>query len=423
MKLVGVKALGHSAWMLRRMLRKVWVRASLFSLAAVVVALLAAFIGPLIPYDPSLTLASGAVDNILNILATSMLAVTTFSLSVMVSAYSAATSNATPRSTALLLADPTAQNTLSTFIGSFLFSVVGIVGIVSGLYDGKARILLFFATLIVLVIVVAALLRWIEHLGTFGRVADTIERVEKATRDPLEKDGRVPRMGAMPPADAPDDAREILPKGTGHVQHIDIAELEEIACEYALTIHVAVRNGTLVFPARALARVHPPPPDTVARRIGRCFAIGDRREFDNDPRFGLIVLSEIGSRALSPAVNDPGTAIEVADSGLRLLTAFGEARRDAEEPWCSRVHASEIEPGELVRTFFSPIARDGARILEFQVRLVRALGALARQFPDMFGTEARKQAAVIVERSMAQMTFAGDRESLKAAAAELIPDE
>jgi uncharacterized membrane protein len=38
------------------------------------------------------------------------------------------------------------------------------------------------------------------------------------------------------------------------------------------------------------------------------------------PRFGLITLSEIASRALSPAVNDPGTAIQIISSHVRLFS-------------------------------------------------------------------------------------------------------
>jgi uncharacterized membrane protein len=69
--------------------------------------------------------------------------------------------------------------------------------------------------------------------------------------------------------------------------------------------------------------------------------IGDGRLYDDDPRFGLVVLSEIAGRALSPGVNDPGTAIardgagavEVAvrlQKALESLACIGNvALRDA----------------------------------------------------------------------------------------------
>jgi uncharacterized membrane protein len=48
------------------------------------------------------------------------------------------------------------------------------------------------------------------------------------------------------------------------------------------------------------------------------------RYFHEDPRFGLITLSEIASRALSPAVNDPGTAIQIISSHVRLFSLWAE---------------------------------------------------------------------------------------------------
>jgi len=130
-----------------RLPEKIWFRAMLFSLGAIVAAVAAEWIGPLIPYESDMELASGSVGDILTILASSMLAVIAFSVSIMVSAYSSATSTATPRTIALMLADDRSQNALSTFIGTFLFSIVGIIGLSAGFYDDRGRVILFFATI------------------------------------------------------------------------------------------------------------------------------------------------------------------------------------------------------------------------------------------------------------------------------------
>ena len=157
--------IGRGTWLLRKWSRHIWIRASLVSLAAVAIAVLAALAAPYIPADIQIKLAADSVGGILVILASSMLAVTTFSLSIMVSAYSSATSNVTPHSIKLLLSDSVAQNTLATFIGSFLFSIVGIIGLAAGLYSDSGRIILFAATLAVILIITTALLRGIEQLG------------------------------------------------------------------------------------------------------------------------------------------------------------------------------------------------------------------------------------------------------------------
>lgn len=418
MKQPASEIVSSAGWWLHRMSKRIWVRASLFCIGGVAVALLAAVIGPHLPYDPKLTLASGSVGRILNILATSMLAVTTFSLSIMVSAYASATSNVTPRSTNLLLSDSIAQNTLSTFIGTFLFSIVGIIGIASGFYDGKGRILLFFATIVVIVLVVATLLSWIEQLGRFGRVGDTIRRVEGAAASALQSDARHPRMGALAPVAIPKSAVSVPAAEIGHVQHIDATELEGIAKKHGLTIHVQVAAGSLVHPARPLAKVDPSPDDSVAEDIRDCFSIGSEREFDHDSRFGIIVLGEIASRALSPGINDPGTAIEVADSGLRLFMDYASALDSAKPPSFERIHAPALNLDELMFSFFNPIARDGAAIVEVQQRLLVVLAALAERHPKLFGKTARAQAAAIVERARESMPLKSNFEMIEKSAAE-----
>ena len=172
----------HWFWILRRLSRRIWVRATLFSLGGVVTALAATWLSPYIPNDLPTQIGSDAVDNILSIIASSMLTVTTFSLSTMVAAYSAATSNVTPRATRLVIEDTTTHNVLSTFIGSFLFSLVGIIALSTGLYGDKGRVVLFAVTLLVIAAIVVTLLRWIDHLSSLGRVTQIADHVQQ-TRD------------------------------------------------------------------------------------------------------------------------------------------------------------------------------------------------------------------------------------------------
>lgn len=411
---------GKTGWLLRQFTGQIWVRASLFSFAAVVVAILAALVGPYIPYDPGLTLASGSVDHILNILATSMLAVTTFSLSIMVSAYSSATSNVTPRSTKLLIADSVAQNTLATFVGSFLFSIVGIIGLAAGLYSAKGRIILFLATLVVIFLITATLLRWIEQLGKFGCVGDTILRVEHAATPAFRDAGGTPRLGAMPWEDIPPSATAVMSGRSGLIEHIDLSQMNQIAQVHDARIFIAAMPGALVHPARVLFHFDGTLDDSGLDALLSCISVGDDREFGQDPRFGLIVLSEIASRALSPAVNDPGTAIEVLGSGLRVLLAYADEHDQAEAPRCRHIHAPDLDIDEVFASFFNPIARDASTIVEVQMRLIAVLEALAARSPKLFGTAAGENARQAVERVNRAMAAPHDRIEIARRAEPLI---
>ena len=63
--------------------------------------------------------------------------------------------------------------------------------------------------------------------------------------------------------------------------------------------------------------------------------IGDERTTEQDPAFAVRIMVDVAIRALSPAVNDPTTAVQVIDYLGETLRQIGTARRrghDAGEP-------------------------------------------------------------------------------------------
>lgn len=128
-------------WSFTVLARRIWFRATLFSVAAVATALVAIVVTPYIPADLSTKIGANSVDKILGIIASSMLTVTTISLNTMVSAFSAATTSVTPWATRLVMEDSTTKHVLATFAGSFLFSLVGVIALTTGAYGGYARAL------------------------------------------------------------------------------------------------------------------------------------------------------------------------------------------------------------------------------------------------------------------------------------------
>ena len=126
-------------YLLQRLLRKTWVRCVLFSLVGVLAVGLSMVLGPSIPDDVAVKLGSDAIGSILHIIATSMLTVTIFSASTMVSSFTAVASSATPRASQLMIEDTTIQNTLATFIGAFLYSVIALIGLNAQIYGGGGR--------------------------------------------------------------------------------------------------------------------------------------------------------------------------------------------------------------------------------------------------------------------------------------------
>lgn len=411
-------------WQLSVIARRIWFRATLFCIAAVATALVAILVSPYIPADLSAKIGADSVDRILGIIASSMLTVTTFSLSTMVSAFSAATNNVTPRATRLVMEDSTTQNVLATFIGSFLFSLVGIVALTTGAYGAQGRIVLFAVTIVVIILIVVTLLRWIDHLSRLGRVTETTRRVEQSTITAVEKWRARPNLGGneLGKGIAPPTDPQNLVAGdkVGYVQHVDAGALSAIADAISADIFVVAIPGKVVGPGRTIAWASRVLDDDAREQILSCFAVDDTRSFDQDPRFGASVLTEIASRALSPAVNDPGTAIDVLSRTYRILVAWRDAGKSADEKVAyPRLSVASLELSDLFDDLFTPIARDGAGLIEVGLRLQKTLGLVADLGCD-YRTHAIRLSQEALERADKALHTDADRMRLKDVASPLI---
>ncbi|OLP43665.1 DUF2254 domain-containing protein [Rhizobium oryziradicis] len=390
-------------WIALRFVKRLWFRPAIFALIGLATALFSVFFSPQLPPSLAGKIGADAVDGILNILATSMLTVTTFSLTTMVTAYGSAASNATPRATRLVVEDSTTQNVLATFIGAFLFSLVGIVSLSTGAYGDQGRVILFVATLLVIAVIVLTLLKWVDHLSRLGQMIDTIGRVEAATANAVKARQGNPYLGALPlPKDLASDISgfTIHAQSIGYVQHVDVGTLNMIAQAHNTVLDLLAVSGSFVGPNRPIARLGVAVDDDAIASIQGAFTIAETRSYEQDPRFGFCVLSEIASRALSPAVNDPGTAIDVIGRAVRLLVMMqpdAEKKADPEQETPDvafphvRVPALSIE--DLFADVFAPIGRDGAAMIEVQIRLQKAfvdLSSCGNDFKRAARTQSRR---------------------------------
>ena len=401
-------------WILGRIRRQLWWQALAYGLLGIVTAFLALAAETVFPWELPWNISREAVAGLLGVISSSMLAVTTFSLGAMTAAFGAVTANVTPRATPLLMEDRLTHNVLSTFIGAFVFSIVGTIVLQTGSYGDRGRSVLFLITIVVIVLIVVQLLRWINHLISLGRVGATIERVEGAARAAMEERLAVPYLGANPwlaGQDPPADAVRIDALATGYIQFIDMAHLSDLADAHDLQIRIPRNAGAFVYDDTVLAWVSGQVDDDVGRQIREQFILSSQRTFEQDPRFGLIVMAEIGSRALSSATNDAGTALDVIGRLTRLLIAWSRGRADEEVSY-PRLHLRPLSDEDMFDDAFMIMGRDGGHLLEIQIRLQKSLSMLQGRGSAGFRAAARHHADLAMARAKASDMLPEDLDKL-----------
>lgn len=189
------------------------------------------------------------------------------------------------------------------------------------------------------------------------------------------------------------------------MQRIDVAALQARAVKSQLRVVVSALPGAFCTPNRPVAWVIPDAAGSVsdkdAEAIAAEFVIGDARLFDQDPRYGLLVLSEIASRALSTGVNDPGTAIVVTGTLVRLFALWNECGKEAgaSKVQHDRVAVPELSMSDMFDDAFTGISRDGAGTVEVTVRLLKALESLAATADGAMRDSALRHARLALVRA------------------------
>ncbi|MGB3408431.1 MAG: DUF2254 domain-containing protein [Jannaschia sp.] len=403
-------------WELRAFARHIWVRITLISGLALLAAGVTPLLSPLLPEAMKDRIDAATVTDLLSILTNSMLAVATFSLSVMVAAHHYAASQVTPRSHRLLRHDGRTQSVLATFIGAFVYALVALIVINAGLFDGRDYAVVYGVTILVIALVIVALVRWVQQISGLGSVEATTNRVEAVTRAAIDSRMSQPSMGARPAVDVPKGAIPIFTKSFGWVEHIDRQALSDRAETLGATIHLAVQSGDRITPGTTLMHVD------IARmtvddmaELEAAVVVGSMRSFDQDPAFGLEVMSEIAQRALSPGLNDPRTATDVVARQVALLARWRDVSV-ADEPEFPNLHVPSLSAKVLVNVALDCIARDGAHLVEVQLAVQRALAHLADHEAAEMRSAARHVSERALARSDANLSLAEDRAAVRSAA-------
>lgn len=390
---------------------QLWLVPAYWAIFAVIFAFIARFFGDMLQTGILPDIERSTLDGLLSIVASSMLSVSTFSLSIMVSAFSSAANGATPRAMNLVMADDNTRTAIASFIAAFIYAVIAKTALGMEYYGQNGRFILFVGTIAVLVYLIVTLIRWVFTLSQLGSLGNTLHKISAKTESALDHYYTAPDMGAAWKGSLQQPVRPIYAKQPGYLTHIDMASLQKLAEEHETYVSIIIRPGKLLTPNTVMACLSAGQGDAdLAEKFAGCFVINQERTYEQDPQWGLNVLSEAAQRALSPGINDPGTAISVMVMILRLLT---KPHPECEETQYDRLSIIAADSSQWLPQTFLPIARDGAGAAEVGLTMQKVLAGIAANSQDPhIATSAADTAHAVLKRFEQILDFEDDKERL-----------
>lgn len=258
----------------------------------------------------------------------STVAASTFTLVVLVTsavllAIQLGSAQLTPRIIALVYRNPYQKLAFSVFVFTFTFSAMVLVRI-----DESAPRIASYVAGYSFLVCLALFIVFIDHVGKALKPSSAVRNVALLGRTliraayslKLEED-LAPSTGIK--AITSQESRTVIGTVDGVVLAFDMKGLVALAQRYDCVVELVPEVGQFVADGDTLFRIYQGGEGLTDSQLRNSVAIGEERTPEQDPLFAFRILVDIAAKALSPAINDPTTAVIAIDQIHHLLRDVG----------------------------------------------------------------------------------------------------
>jgi uncharacterized membrane protein len=354
---------------------------------------------------------------ILSGLSTSMLTFLVFVLSSMLLVVQLASAQLTPRIIAMAFADRVGKAMVSVLVFSNAFAL-GVLGRIEAVRVPQMSVLI---ALVSALIGIVLFLWFVQRLGSRLRPISVLRLVSEQGRSvidsvyPLPFDVARSEHAAYLPEVLQKDARVIdHGRDSGVLLAFGESVLVRTAQAADCIIEMVAQVGDFVSRGDPLFRISPAARLVDDKALQDAVALGPERTLEQDPGFAFRIMVDIASRALSPAINDPTTAVLAIDQIHRLLRHVGSRQLDSGMICDSEGKLRLIVPAprweDFVCLAVSEIRLFGAKSLQVPRRLQAMLEHLIEVLPSPRAPALRQELALLHKAVDREYPEAEDRQ-------------
>jgi len=371
-----------------------WVWPGISAVAALLVGFTVSQID-VTPGSPLAPLAfQGTADDaraLLTIIAGTVVTVIALVLGLTVVALQLSTTQFSPRLLRKFLRDRANQIVLSVFVATFVYSSAGLytVGLAAGARVEQFPRLAVSGAIVLLFASMAMVVYFADHLAHSIQVDAIGARVEKDTLTVVRS-----RLGGVveQPAPTPPPWAVAIPAArSGYLQAVRPDPLLDWARRHRLVIRLRIRVGEHVVAGTVLgwawtvtADLPAVDPADARSELDQAVRIGFERTLEQDAALGIRQLVDMACKALSPAVNDPYTAVQAVDH-LSVIFCALAVRPLGDWVTADPGGAAVIVPGrrfgDYLATMCGLIRRYGSAEPTLSIALLRLLENCAAVLP------------------------------------------
>jgi uncharacterized membrane protein len=294
-----------------------------------------------------------------------------------------------PRMVPLIARDKVIPHALGVFAATFLYAIAAISGVESST-SGRVPVASLCVVIALLIATMAMLIGLIQRIGllqvshVLRLMGDEGRKAIARTYPPVESTVKVAGQADRP---AVGRTQTVVHHGPPRWIHaIDVAGLVNVARESRAVIELVAAVGDPIVESIPVLHVYGTGQVIDEPVLMNCIETGEERTFEHDPAYAIRLLVDIAIRALSPAVNDPTTAVQALDQIEDLLIRLSAlhlergAYRDDDGVVRLMVHTSTWP--DLLRLSLDEICACGATSVQVMRRMAALISDLIAVAPE-----------------------------------------
>jgi uncharacterized membrane protein len=366
---------------------------------------------------------------ILSTIAASMITVAGVVFSITIVALTMASSQFGPRLLINFMRDTANQVVLGTFIATFIYCLLVMRTVRSTAGNFFVPYLSVAFALALALVNVGVLIFFIHHVSNSIRAENVIATIGEDLNEAVERligkrtDESRPAVdtgAAGLPENFEAQACAVLAPRSGYLQAVDIDTLVQRAAEHDLILQAKIRPGDFVIDGSCMLLAWPSERVTeeLQQPLASSFILGGARSAEQDIEFSIHQMVEVASRALSPGINDPHTAMNCIDwlgaSLCRLADSYDPAPYRYDQEGRLRVILKPVTFAGLTDAAFNQIRQYGRTSVAVTLRLLEIITMVAERTRQPEMREALRRHALMCKEIADKEAFGNwDRKDLK----------
>jgi uncharacterized membrane protein len=311
----------------------------------------------------------------------SIISLMVFSFSMVMVVLNRATATLSPRVLPGLISNRFHQMVLGVYLGTIIFSLLLIVNIDAPDREFQVPSLGILISMILSFICLGLFVYFIHSISEKIQVDNILNDLKKSTykaiqeSDIAEEDRENQNSSSVQNSNFNNWYKQKASK-SGFLKRISFKSLKDFCIKYDVKVKMEIQTGTYLVEHYPFALTDKELDDEQNKALLACFTLYTEEHISDHFSFGFGQISEIAVKALSPGINDPGTAIRAIDLLAELFIQLMLIRQQVfikDEDGNICVYLMPITFEDILFQNFTPIRNYGQQDVKVMLQLLASL--------------------------------------------------